>query len=95
MARITVKNGQVITAPDTEIQEIVLTPRDLDTPLTMCFIEVLTTATGIYFASGEVVDVAFHRAWPAGSKFPLSYKPNTSTIYYKAGAVGETFVITW
>jgi len=95
MASILVKNGELVAAPDTLDNNLALVPRDLPGKATLVFIEVVTSAGGIRFSQGETVDDTKHRAWPAGSKFPMTYRKGTSDIYFKATAAGDTFTITW
>jgi hypothetical protein len=87
----TVKNGELVVAPNTNEQEIQFTDAAAFPIILTAFIEVVSGT--IQFSSGESIAAA-HRAWPAGSKFPMSFKHPNRNIRYKAANAAETFVIT-
>jgi hypothetical protein len=93
MALITVKNAQAVVAGDTNDNEVIF-QKDTAMPVgkQTAFIEVI--AGTIRFAVGEVVDVAKHRAWAAGSKFPITIENGFRNLHFKAAAGSDSFVIT-
>lgn len=89
-----IQNNEKITLADATELDITLNPKDLDGPVTLVYIEVITTTTGVRFASGVTIDNAKHYARPAGNIFPMRYKERTSTIKAK-GAAGDVIVFSW
>lgn len=87
----TVKNGELVSAPDTNEQEIAFSDAAVIPKELYAFIEVVSGT--IQFAVGESITAA-HRAWPAGSKFTISFRHFNRNIRYKAANAAETFVIT-
>jgi hypothetical protein len=89
MALTTAKCGQEVTAPDTNVNTFEFADGvKKPFPVAVWWIEVVSGT--IQFASDETV-VAAHRAWPVGSKIPMTVH---KTLYYKAASNTDKFVVT-
>jgi len=86
-----IKNGQLVSLGNTNDTELSIGDTAMYLKLyTTAFIEVVSGT--IQFSSGEAI-TSEHRAWPAGSKFPLSFI-NGLNLHAKQASGADSFVIT-
>jgi hypothetical protein len=91
MATRTIRNGELVSIGSTADTELNIADSSTYLKLySVAFIEVVSGT--IQFSSGENITSA-HRAWPEGSKFPMSFV-NGSNLHVKQGTSGDSFVIT-
>ena len=88
MALSTIKNGEEVVAPDGNENTAEFSDGVNKRPNSVWWIEV--TVGTVQFAADEAV-AAEHRAWPVGSKVPMTVH---STLHYKASAASDAFVVT-
>lgn len=92
MATRTIKNGELVSIGNTTDTELSIADSSTFLKLyTTAFIEVVSGT--IQFSSGENIN-ASHRAWPEGSKFPMSFINGSANLHVKQGTSGDSFVIT-
>ena len=89
-----IENNEIVTLANGNELEITLNPKDLDGPVTLVYIEVISSASGMRFASGMTINDTKHYARPSGSVFPMRYKETSSTIRIK-GTAADTVVFSW
>lgn len=89
MALTTAKNAQEVTAPDTNVNTLQFSD-DVKKPVPISIWWIEVTSGTIQFAADETV-VSAHRAWPLGSKIPMTVH---QTLYYKAASNTDKFVVT-
>lgn len=88
MALTTAKNGQEVTAPDTNVNTFEFADGVARLPLAK--VKITVTAGTIQFGADETV-VAAHKAWPVNSVVEMTL---AKTLYYKAAANTDKFVVT-
>lgn len=89
MALTTAKNGQEVTAPDTNVNTFEFADLVLR-PAPVCEFNIVVTSGTIQFAADEAV-VAAHKAWPVNSTFKMTVR---KTLHYKAASNTDKFVVT-
>lgn len=88
MALTTAKNGQEVTAPDTNVNTFEFADNVQRIPCSLWWV-VVTSGT-IQFAADEPV-VSAHKAWAVDSKIPITV---FKTLHYKAASNTDKFVVT-
>lgn len=88
MALTTAKNGQEVTAPDTNVNTFEFEDGVTKQPLAK--FSIVVTAGTIQFAADEAV-VAAHKAWAVNSTFQMTVR---KTLHYKAASNTDKFVVT-